>query len=926
MAQRVSRAFSLRPRIRGRSLRGVTARSQLLYVDDDPAGAQSVQFIFGDALGVHVADTREAALRALSEHPIDVAIVEPTMCGRAGIDVIRAIRVSYPNVVCCLASAQLDVDLLALSDDEPMMHHFVTKPWDHRALELMVHNALRHGRLLRENKHLQTEVEALRARLARREEELAHSRRVRAADFALWRVAMEAAPDGIIIADDNGVIFESNPESERLFGFTRAELFGGRIGQLIPSWAPARDPVPDPAGPPAGGPRPELVVGRHRDGSDVPIEIAWRPIDAGPMRLRVAVFRDARARVAAEARIRSLNAELEARVVARTSELEAANEALFHSEETFRSVTSAALSAIMVLGPDGHTVLWNRAAERMFGWSEEEVIGRRMHEYLVPGEHRARHCEGFREFRRTGRGRLVDTTAELVALTKDGRQIPVEMSLSAVRRGHEWHAVAILNDITERQRVKRELVRAREAAEQANRAKSIFLANMSHEIRTPLNAILGFSQLLRRDPSLGPAHGAKVDSIIRGGEHLLELISDILEVSKLESGCIDVTPGTFDLRELLGDVEDMFRPRLEASHVSLNTTVSKLLPKHVRTDDRKIRQILVNLIANAAKFTERGVISVRAHVRGIGSELRLVLEVEDSGAGIADDDLKRIFEKFVQTKAGAGKGGTGLGLAICREYARRMGGDLTVASTLGVGSRFCLDIPVAIGCAADVTPMASTRGVLGLAPTQERLRILVVDDATDNREVLRELLGTIGFHVRTADSGAKAVSTAAGWEPHVVLMDIRMPGMDGYEATRSIKRALPATHVIAMSASAFREDADRAAAAGADGFIPKPFPEAVLLSTIRDVAGVSYEFVDPLAPSLAASSPEFATRESLLSALSSLSESTRQSLRVALATGDMDRFLDELSRSSITSGACSVLQRLARDFAYDNLLGLLDGQ
>lgn len=479
-----------------------------------------------------------------------------------------------------------------------------------------------------------------------------------------------------------------------------------------------------------------------------------------------------------------------------------------------------------------------------------------------------------------------------------------------------------LQDVTEHMLAleARDLARAKEAAEAANREKSAFLAGMSHEIRTPMNAILGFTQLLLGDPGLSARHREQVGTIYRSGEYLLGLINDVLEMSKIEAGHVTVRPTETDLAVLLADVESMVGYRARSKGLSLVIERADDLPGHVVTDERRLRQILLNLVGNAVKFTETGGVTVRVRTEAeVGGALRLVVEVEDTGPGISEEELPRLFGRYEQARAGREKGGgTGLGLALSRGFARLMGGDVTAQSRPGEGSTFHLTLPIAAASAPPDSGAVESPRPARLAPGESRRRILVAEDVAENQEIFARMLGRVGFEVRLASDGAEAVSLAASWRPHLVLMDLRMEGMDGIEATRAIRAAeagerLP---IIAVTANAFEENRAEAREAGADDFLAKPFREADLLRKVAGALGIAYVV------EASEGGPEGGD-PGPLPGFRSIPPETRAALRSAVERCDLDaiRALAEGLRHE-PAVADRVLE-LAEAFEYETLLGLL---
>ena len=498
-------------------------------------------------------------------------------------------------------------------------------------------------------------------------------------------------------------------------------------------------------------------------------------------------------------------------------------------------------------------------------------------------------------------------------------------------------AKAVAYFIDKRNEYETSLKDAKNAAEAANLAKSEFLANMSHELRTPLNSVIGFSQLMTRGKNLTAEQQENLRIINRSGEHLLTLINSVLDMSKIEAGRTTLSENDFDLHLILDDLKEMFRIRAEQKHLNLIFEVAPDIPRYVTTDEAKLRQVIINLIGNALKFTEKGGIVVRVksgewqvvsekqdslttdHSSLTTNHSSLFFEVEDTGTGIADDELSSVFKPFVQTESGKrSQEGTGLGLVISRKFVQLMGGDMTVSSDIGKGSVFRFDIRIKIP--DGYSARNENLRIIGLEPGQPRYRILIVDDKPDNRHLLVKLLNPIGFELREAENGKQAVEIWEHFAPHLILMDIRMPVMDGYEATRTIKsgfKPIPTT-VIAVTASAFEEEKSLVLSAGCDDFLRKPFKESELFDIMEKHTDIRFIREEDMPEAQKTGQAD----EKLISdAVKALPRQLLTELEQASVRGDtitIERLIEQIRPLNVP--LADALKTLADNFDYDRIL------
>jgi len=604
------------------------------------------------------------------------------------------------------------------------------------------------------------------------------------------------------------------------------------------------------------------------------------------------------------------------------AEREQALKRVAESEGRARLVVDTAHDVFIGMDATGAIVEWNSQAERTFGWTRQEALGLRLTETIIPPSFRDAHVRGLKRFLETGDAPIVDKRLELTALDRSGREFPIEITITApIRAESGYFFGAFLRDISDRRTRDDELRRAKESAEAATRAKSEFLANMSHELRTPLNSVIGYAQLLQRDQSLTASQREAADAITRGGSHLLELINDVLDLSKIEAGRVDIETTSMLIFQLVADLRNLVAESARRKGLQLSMIVAPGTPRRVALDGRHLRQVLLNLLVNAIKFTGEG--EVRLTVSR-ADETHLLFEVVDTGIGIEPEAIGAIFEAFTQTKTGAAAGGSGLGLTISQHLIEMMGGALSVESVLGQGSRFYFTLPLVLP-SDEMSPTSPDEEALDflsdarLAEGQQLLA-LVADDSTVNRRILSGLLESVGAQVITAAGGHEAIALAGRHRPQVVFMDLRMPDLDGCEATRRLL-ADPATAgiaVVAVTASAFGDTRAAARDAGCVDYLAKPIRTDQLFGILRDRLGV--RFVN--APRASVEEPELrladvARREDIARLL-------RESAAIG-AVSDLERIVRALESGGVAEATLGRrIATLVANFDFERLGRLAD--
>jgi signal transduction histidine kinase/CheY-like chemotaxis protein/HAMP domain-containing protein len=523
----------------------------------------------------------------------------------------------------------------------------------------------------------------------------------------------------------------------------------------------------------------------------------------------------------------------------------------------------------------------------------------------------------------------------IILPNRSERVIHSEGQVTFDRFGLPVRMIGIVQDVTESKQAMIELEAAILAAEGANRAKSEFLANMSHELRTPLNAILGFSQLMRRDPGITPEQGENLETIGRSGEHLLSLINDVLEFSKIEAGRTVLNREDFDLHRLLLGIEELFRLRVQEKGLSLAFELETDVPQYIHTDQGKLRQILINLLGNAVKFTKNGRITLRVKNLEIVKKIQtkaclLQFEVADTGIGITPKEQEQIFDAFFQSDKQRQEG-TGLGLSISQRFAQMLGSVLKVNSESGKGTTFRFDVQV--GLVHDTKTISSQykRMVIGLETGQPVFRLLVVEDDQNNRNLLVQLLRSVGFEVEDAANGRDAIEIWEKWHPHLIWMDIRMPVTDGYEAIATINSRMKKsssemdTKIIALTAGAFEENRIKVMEHGATDFVRKPFKESDIFQMMERHLGIRYRYSQrDHYPDRGPGKAITPNNENIAGSIRNLPDDIIAMLEEAVELSD-SAMIDEVIEKIRTKDAslAKALSKLAGNFDYDRILHLI---
>lgn len=506
---------------------------------------------------------------------------------------------------------------------------------------------------------------------------------------------------------------------------------------------------------------------------------------------------------------------------------------LIQSEEKFRLTTDSANDAIVLINSEDTVTYWNKGAETIFGYAEEEMLGESLHKMVIPMADGAMVAEGLAGFQSTGKGSVVGITREVHAQRKNGEVFPCEVSVNAVNLDFEWHAVGIIRDITERKQHEKELTQAKQEAEKANEAKGMFLANMSHEIRTPMNGIIGMTGLaLKTD--LSTKQRDYLNKIKFSAETLLNIINDILDYSKIEAGMLELENTKFSINDLMDNINALIGVKAEEKGLDFVIEISRNVPPDLIGDPVRITQVILNLCSNAVKFTEKGHVKISVRLlRTSEHNAILKFDVEDTGIGISNEYQKKMFQSFTQEDLSTTRkyGGTGLGLSISKRLANMMDGDIWCSSVLGSGTTFSFTVAASV---VNILEEEIDKAIKFRAP----YNILVVDDNEQAREIYTTLLRTMGANVTAIyqEADIRKQVLLSDWD--VILLDLNMPELSGYDVVNYMREHEPAYIEKIIIQTAYGENIQRDWLQGVQDsqIFTKPIEQQTLFQVVEVVA------------------------------------------------------------------------------------------
>jgi PAS domain S-box-containing protein len=508
------------------------------------------------------------------------------------------------------------------------------------------------------------------------------------------------------------------------------------------------------------------------------------------------------------------------------------------SEARNSKIIEGSLDSIISINEMGRIIEFNPAAEKIFGYKRVEVLNREMAEVILPEKFREAHRNALTHFLYTGQSRIMGKRVELTALRKNGVEFPVEISISFMPHNDRQIITGFIRDITEQKRATAELNIAKEAAEVANLAKSSFLANMSHEIRTPLGIVLGYSELLANSDLNHEEKSNFICALKRNGELLSNIINDILDLSKVEAGKLELNLHKVSMSEILTDTQSLLKLQASEKGIIFKVSMDELVPPTIYTDVMRLRQILVNIIGNAIKFTQKGLVEVKIKLISTGAnKSALAFIVTDTGRGISKEQAARLFTPFSQADISTTRkfGGSGLGLVLAKRLAQMLGGDVVLTeSELDKGCTFTITIDTGTNLSALIeSPEPNYKeNVRSIIQKIDGMKILLAEDSKDNQLIVSRILTTAGAAVDIVENGKEAIETLHRAKYDLVLMDLQMPIMDGYEATAQLRKEGFQKPIFALTAHALNEEREHCLACGFNNHISKPINRTLLLEKL----------------------------------------------------------------------------------------------
>ncbi len=620
------------------------------------------------------------------------------------------------------------------------------------------------------------------------------------------RFVVQNLSEGIILTDLDGKITFVNKRMEVLTGYSNKELVGEVAAELLVS--------------PEGSNIVLQNIEQRKKGAsnDYTVEHIHKSGDKWMGRIKASPYKNPQGEIIGTmGAITDITAQQLAEIKVRESEV------------MLRKIIDASLDAIINIDSDGNVIAWSDQASKIFGYTHEETMGKNMGEFIVPPQHREAHTKGMKHFLKTGEGPVLNKRIEITGFDKNGREFPIELSISPIKMGGKYFFSGFIRDITDRKKAEQDLISAKQEAEQAQLAEQQFLANMSHEIRTPMNAVIGMTHLLYET---NPTEAQKeyLDSLRFSADSLMGIISNILDLSKIEANELEFEQRTFNLLELLKSLQQTFQFKVREKPISVVLDMDPKIKNHLIGDSVRLNQILTNLLGNASKFTNKGTIGVKAKlVAATGGQYIIQFQVHDTGIGIEKDSIDKIFENFKQADVKITRkfGGTGLGLTIVKNLVELQGGSIEVESTEGKGSVFNIVLPFKDSGVLQTEVSIKEDSENQISEILKDTTILVVEDNLMNQKLIKKILELWNCDFEVASNGFIALEKTRQRKFDIILMDIHMPEMDGCETTRKIRENSEDlnqdTVIIALTAAALLDEKNRALESGMNDFLTKPF-------------------------------------------------------------------------------------------------------